>query len=177
MALLLGRGDGAFDFSIRTKLAIWAGLGVLLVAGMLAEQQYRRSLAARNATPPITSNSPPSKRCAPPIDLRSMQIEMREIRLAIAPSEVDRALERLRADSKQRRQRIEQPRSNSPTTQRTRAARAARRDCCRKLCRRRRQSSRPPPRTTATPSSKVAARRRARPRDERADRQINRSID
>jgi len=29
----------SFDFPIRTKLAIWAVLGVLLVAGMLAEQQ------------------------------------------------------------------------------------------------------------------------------------------
>src|SRR5258708_37086886 len=35
-----------FDFPIRTKLAIWAGLGVLLVAGMLAEQQVGDRFAA-----------------------------------------------------------------------------------------------------------------------------------
>ena len=31
----------AYDFSIRTKLAIWAGVGVLLVAGMLINEQIR----------------------------------------------------------------------------------------------------------------------------------------
>src|SRR5580692_6820525 len=35
-----------FDFPIRAKLAIWAALGVLLVAGMLAEQQFGDSSAA-----------------------------------------------------------------------------------------------------------------------------------
>lgn len=44
-----------FDFSIRTRLALWAGVGVLLVAGMLAEQQYGDYLAA---SPPTEDNSP-----------------------------------------------------------------------------------------------------------------------
>jgi len=30
----------AFDFSIRTRLAAWAGVAVVMVAGMLVEQQY-----------------------------------------------------------------------------------------------------------------------------------------
>jgi methyl-accepting chemotaxis protein len=74
----------AYDFSIRTKLALWASVGVLMVAAMLAEQQYGDHLAGR-------------QRLAAD-DLRSMQLESREIRLAIAPSEVDRALSRLNAD-------------------------------------------------------------------------------
>ena len=36
---------GGFNFSIRTRLALWAGVGVLLVTGMLAEQQYGDHLA------------------------------------------------------------------------------------------------------------------------------------
>ncbi len=35
------------DFPIRTKLAIWAALGVLLVAGMLIQQQIGDRSAAR----------------------------------------------------------------------------------------------------------------------------------
>jgi methyl-accepting chemotaxis protein len=88
----------SLDFSIRTKLALWASLGVLLVAGMLMEQQigdrYAASLrAAANAKQLAAIEALRAAK-----DLGAMRLELREIRLAIAQSEVDRALERLHAD-------------------------------------------------------------------------------
>jgi methyl-accepting chemotaxis protein len=89
----------SLDFSIRTKLALWASLGVLLVAGMLMEQQigdrYAASLrAAANAKQLAAIEALRAAK-----DLGAMRLELREIRLAIAQSEVDRALERLHADA------------------------------------------------------------------------------
>jgi methyl-accepting chemotaxis protein len=89
----------SLDFSIRTKLAMWAGLGVLLVAGMLMEQQigdrYAASLrAAANAKQLAAIEALRAAK-----DLGAMRLELREIRLAIAQSEVDHALERLHADA------------------------------------------------------------------------------
>jgi methyl-accepting chemotaxis protein len=86
-----------FDFPIRTKLAIWAALGVLLVAGMLVEQQIgdrsasdQRDLAAAKQLTAVEA----LRVCDA---LGDMQLELREMRLAIAPSDVDRALLRLRS--------------------------------------------------------------------------------
>ena len=89
----------SFDFPIRAKLAIWAALGVLLVAGMLAEQQTRRSARPRASAPLADQQAirRTSRRCAPQKILGNMRLELREMRLAIAPSDVDRALERLHA--------------------------------------------------------------------------------
>ena len=88
----------AYDFSIRTKLAIWAGIGVLLVAGMLAEQQYGNYAAGRQRMAADNKQLAAIEALRAADDLRSMQLEAREIRLAIAPSEIDRALSRLIAD-------------------------------------------------------------------------------
>jgi methyl-accepting chemotaxis protein len=88
----------AYDFSIRTKLAIWAGVGVLLVAGMLAEQQYGDHAAGGERVAADNKQLAAVEALRAALDLRSMQLEAREIRLAIAPSEVDRALKRLNAD-------------------------------------------------------------------------------
>jgi len=87
----------AFDFSIRTKLAVWAGVGVVLVAAMLIEQQYGEYSASlqRHAADSRQLAAFEALRAAD--NVRSMQIETREIRLAIAPSEVDGALNRLKA--------------------------------------------------------------------------------
>jgi methyl-accepting chemotaxis protein len=89
----------SFDFPIRTKLAIWAGLGIVLVAGMLAEQQVgdrwverQRALAGNRQLAAVEA-----LRAAK--DLGNMQVEMREMRLSIAPSDIDHALQRLRADA------------------------------------------------------------------------------
>jgi methyl-accepting chemotaxis protein len=88
----------AFDFSIRTKLAVWAGVGVLLVAGMLANQQIGDIRAALQRVNADSKQLAAVEALRAADDLRSMQLESREIRLAIAPSEVDRALNRLSAD-------------------------------------------------------------------------------
>ena len=86
-----------FDFPIRTKLAIWAGLGVLLVAGMLVEQQVGDRFAAQERAAANAKQLAAVEALHAAKDLANMRLEMREIRLAIAPSEVDHALDRLRA--------------------------------------------------------------------------------
>jgi methyl-accepting chemotaxis protein len=85
------------QFSIRTRLAVWAGVGVLMVAGILAEQQYGDHIAARERAAADGKRLATIEALRADDDLRSMQIETREIRLAIAPSDVDRAMQRLRA--------------------------------------------------------------------------------
>jgi methyl-accepting chemotaxis protein len=87
----------SFDFSIRTKLAVWAGLGVLLVAGMLAEQQIGDRLAQGQRAIATDKQLAAVEALRAAKDLGSMRLELREIRLAIAPSEIDHALERLHA--------------------------------------------------------------------------------
>ncbi len=84
-----------FDFSIRTKLAIWAALGILLVAAMLAEQQIGDRSAARERDAANSKQLAAVEALRAANDLARMRLEMREMRLAIAPSEVDRALQRL----------------------------------------------------------------------------------
>jgi len=92
------RPMAAYDFSIRTKLAIWAGVGVLLVAAMLAHQQYGDYAAGRQRIAADNRQLAAIEALRAADDLRSMQLEAREIRLAIAPSEIERALNRLIAD-------------------------------------------------------------------------------
>ena len=86
------------DFSIRTRLAIWSGVGVLLVGGMLAGQQLGvRETALQHAAATAKQRTAiEALRAA--ADLGAMRVEAREIRLAISPSEVDRALKRFHAD-------------------------------------------------------------------------------
>jgi methyl-accepting chemotaxis protein len=88
-----------FDFSIRTKLAIWAALGVLLVAGMLAEQQVGDRYAARLREFAAHKQLTAIEALRAAKDLGGMRLELREMRLAIAPAAVDRSLEQLRADA------------------------------------------------------------------------------
>jgi len=87
-----------FDFPIRTKLAVWAALGVVLVAGMLAEQQIGERSAARQRVLAESKQLAAIEALRAAIGIGNMQIEMREMRLAMAPSEIDQALGRLHAD-------------------------------------------------------------------------------
>jgi methyl-accepting chemotaxis protein len=87
------------DFSIRTKLALWASLGVLLVAGMLMEQQIGDRYAAADRAVANAKQLAAIEALRAAKDLGAMRLELREIRLAIAQSEVDHALERLHADA------------------------------------------------------------------------------
>jgi methyl-accepting chemotaxis protein len=89
----------SFDFPIRTKLAIWAALGVLLVAGMLAEQQIGDRWAAHQRAIAQNKQLAAVEALRAAKDLGNMQIAMREMRLAIAPADIDRALAQLRADA------------------------------------------------------------------------------
>jgi len=86
----------AFDFSIRTRLAVWASVGVVMVAAMLVEQQYGDYSASLQRTAADSRQLAAFEALRAADNVRSMQIETREIRLAIAPSEVDRALNRLK---------------------------------------------------------------------------------
>jgi len=88
-----------FAFSIRTKLAIWAALGVLLVAGMIAEEQIgdRAAAAQRMVANDQQLAAVEALRGAKNLD--SMAIELREMRLAMAPAEVDGTLGQLRTDA------------------------------------------------------------------------------
>jgi methyl-accepting chemotaxis protein len=88
-----------FAFSIRTKLAIWAALGVLLVAGMLTEQQIGDRSAAQLRVFAADEELTAVEALRGAKDLGGMTLELREMRLAIAPAEVDNALGRLRTDA------------------------------------------------------------------------------
>ncbi|MGA7429356.1 MAG: methyl-accepting chemotaxis protein [Xanthobacteraceae bacterium] len=89
----------SFDFPIRTKLAIWAVLGVLLVAGMLAEQQVGDRWAAHQRAIATNKQEAAVEALRAAKDLATMQIEMREMRLAIVGADIDRALQRLRTNA------------------------------------------------------------------------------
>ena len=84
-------------FSIRTRLATLAGVGVLLVAGMLAEQQYGDHRAGQERAAAINQQRAAVEALRAADDLRIMQIETREIRLSVAPGDFDRALDRMYA--------------------------------------------------------------------------------
>jgi methyl-accepting chemotaxis protein len=87
----------SFDFSIRTKLALWAGLGVLLVAGMLAEQQIGDRYAARERAAANAKELAAIEALRAAKDLGAMQLELREMRLAVTATEVDHGQELLHA--------------------------------------------------------------------------------
>jgi methyl-accepting chemotaxis protein len=89
----------SFDLPIRTKLAIWAVLGVLLVAGMLAEQQIGDRWATRQRAIAQNQQLAAVEALRAAKDLGTMQIDMREMRLAIAPADIERALGSLRTDA------------------------------------------------------------------------------
>ncbi len=96
-----------FDFSIRTKLAIWAALGILLVAGMLAEQQIGDRSAAHEREVANSKQLAAVEALRAANDLARMGLDMREMRLAIAPSDVDHALKRLHDAAASANQHIE----------------------------------------------------------------------
>ena len=89
----------SFDFPIRTNLAIWAVLGVLLVAGMLAEQQVGDHWAVHQRAIATNKQAAAVEALRAAKDLGTMQIEMREMRLAIVGADIDRALQRLRTNA------------------------------------------------------------------------------
>jgi methyl-accepting chemotaxis protein len=82
---------------IGTKLAALMSLGVIFVIGMLAGQQVGSQWVSRDREIADEQQLSATETLFAASDLRKMQIEAREIRLSIAQSDVDKALERLRA--------------------------------------------------------------------------------
>jgi methyl-accepting chemotaxis protein len=86
-----------FDLPIRAKLAIWAAFAVVLVAGILAVQQFGDRSASRQRELAAAQQLTAVEALRAAKDLGNMRLELREMRLAMAPSEIDRGAERLRA--------------------------------------------------------------------------------
>jgi methyl-accepting chemotaxis protein len=97
----------AYDFSIRTKLAIGAGVAVLLVGGVLVNQQIGQRHAAVYRAAAENKQRAAIEALDAAVNLANMQLQVREIRLAIASSEIDGALEKLREQEEEAGGRIE----------------------------------------------------------------------
>jgi methyl-accepting chemotaxis protein len=80
---------------------------MVLVAGMLINQQIGDHCASLQRAEADSKQLAAVEALRAAADARSMQIETREMRLAIAPSEVDRALYRLQADQASAAEHIE----------------------------------------------------------------------
>ena len=63
------------DLSIRTKLAAWATVGVLLVAGMLVNQQFGENCAARQRAEADNMQLAAIEALRAADQLRTMQVE------------------------------------------------------------------------------------------------------
>ncbi|HEY1475862.1 MAG TPA: methyl-accepting chemotaxis protein [Pseudolabrys sp.] len=81
---------------IGTKLAITVGIGVLLVAGMIANQQFSNASVARHAELERNEQFVTADMLRASVALQRMQTGTREIRLAISEREAEQALAELR---------------------------------------------------------------------------------
>jgi methyl-accepting chemotaxis protein len=84
------------NIRIGTKLAITVGIGVVLVAGMIANQQISNASVARHAELERNEQFVTADMLRASVDLRRMQTGTREIRLSISEREADQALAGLR---------------------------------------------------------------------------------
>ncbi len=94
------RSMPSFDLSIRTKLVMWAGLGVALVAVLLVQQQVGDRYAAQQRAVATAKELAAIEALRAAKDLGAMRLELREMRLAITPGDVDKAQARLSAFAK-----------------------------------------------------------------------------
>jgi methyl-accepting chemotaxis protein len=86
------------NFRIGTKLAITVGVGVMLVAGMVLNQQIGNSSVAEQAERGRSDQAAATDLLHAGVALQRMQIGTREIRLAISEREADQALAILQDD-------------------------------------------------------------------------------
>jgi methyl-accepting chemotaxis protein len=86
------------NFRIGTKLAVSVGVGVVLVAGMILNQQLGNSSVARQAARGRSDQATATDLLHASVALQRMQIGTREIRLAISEREADEALAVLQDD-------------------------------------------------------------------------------
>jgi methyl-accepting chemotaxis protein len=80
------------NMSIGAKVAIMIGVGVVLVAGMIANQQHSNALVSQQAELERDEQIATADLLRASIALQRMQIGTREIRLAISEREADQAL-------------------------------------------------------------------------------------
>ena len=83
---------------IGTKLAITVGVGVVLVAGMIVNQQLGNSSVARQAERGHNDQAAATDLLHAAVALQRMQIGTREIRLAISEREAEQAFAVLKAN-------------------------------------------------------------------------------
>ena len=84
------------NIRIGTKLAITVGIGVVLVAGMIVNQQLSNSSVARQTELTRDEQFVIADLLSASVALQRMQVGAREIRLAISEREADQALAGLR---------------------------------------------------------------------------------
>jgi len=84
------------NIRIGTKLAITVGIGVVLVAGMIVNQQLSNTSVARQTELARDEQFVIADLLSASVALQRMQIGAREIRLAISEREADKALDGLR---------------------------------------------------------------------------------
>jgi signal transduction histidine kinase/CheY-like chemotaxis protein len=84
------------NIRIGTKLAITVGIGVVLVAGMIVNQQLSNTSVARQTELARDEQFVIADLLSASVALQRMQVGTREIRLAISESEADQALAGLR---------------------------------------------------------------------------------
>jgi methyl-accepting chemotaxis protein len=84
------------NIRIGTKLAITVGIGVVLVAGMIVNQQLSNTSVARQTELARDEHFVIAALLSASVALQRMQVGTREIRLAISESEADQALAGLR---------------------------------------------------------------------------------
>jgi len=94
----IGRAMPRLNFRIGTKLAITVGVGVVLVAGMIVNQQHGNSSVARQAEHGRSDQAAATDLLHAAVALQRMQIGTREIRLAISEREAEQALAVLKAN-------------------------------------------------------------------------------
>ena len=84
------------NIPIGTKLAITIGIGVVLVAGMIVNQQLSNTSVARQSELARDEQFVIADLLSASVALQRMQVGTREIRLAISEREADQALAGLR---------------------------------------------------------------------------------
>ena len=84
------------NIPIGTKLAITVGIGVVLVAGMIVNQQLSNTSVARQTELARDEQFVIADLLSASVALQRMQVGTREIRLAISEREADQALAGLR---------------------------------------------------------------------------------
>jgi methyl-accepting chemotaxis protein len=80
------------NIRIGTKLAITVGIGVVLVAGMIVNQQLSNTSVARQTKLARDEQFVIADLLSASVALQRMQVGAREIRLAISEREADQAL-------------------------------------------------------------------------------------